>query len=71
MPMISTANVYLVWFLTYGPKCIFHTFGDLDLNLESFKAIILHLTYLAIAEMIIKNICATTCLALEKLVPNH
>jgi hypothetical protein len=53
MPMISTANVYLVWFLKYSPNCIFHTFGDLDLNLVSFKGIILHLTYLAIAEMII------------------
>ena len=35
-----TRSLYDVWLKSYGPLCVFHVWGDLDLDLRPFKVII-------------------------------
>ena len=35
-----TRSLYDVWFKNYGSLCVFHVWGDLDLDLRPFKVII-------------------------------
>ena len=35
-----TRSLYDIWFKSYGSLCVFHVWGDLDLDLRPFKVII-------------------------------
>lgn len=58
--MIPAAKLYLLELLTYSQKCVFDTFGDLDLNLENINAKFVHLTSLAVGKTKMIHLFATT-----------